>query len=196
MEQNNENLCEINGSLVGHTYCPKSIPKTTHPPTPKKSHQHNVWANMSPQALLTAACTKPLFWLSLWNACLRHRSLFTVLIKWKAWNDWGDGGLLSLEVCVWVSVTEREREAEGERVCVCLGNVCSCREVFDTVVADATFRLPHPENTPCFLALWPLLPSPCQRAHLPLGPVRLEGLGDVSVTKGRAGDGHRCPVGW
>lgn len=50
-------------------------------------------------------------------------------------------------------MTEREREAEGERVCVCLGNVCSCREVFDTVVADATFRLPHPENTPCFLAL-------------------------------------------
>ena len=34
-------------------------------------------------APLTAAFTKPGIWLSLWNASLRHRSLFTVLIKWK-----------------------------------------------------------------------------------------------------------------
>lgn len=44
-----------------------------------------------------------------------------------------------------VSECDRERERQKERECVCLGNVdCSCHDVFDTVVADATFRLPHP----------------------------------------------------
>ena len=61
----------------------------------------------------------PGIWLSLWNASLRHRSLFTVLIKWKVWNNWEESDILTCVLCV----------CSGEG----LGNgICSCNDVFDT----------------------------------------------------------------
>lgn len=89
-------------------------------------------------------------WLSLWNASLRHRSLFTVLIKWKVWNNWGEW---HFDLCIMCG-------GEG------LGNgICSCNDVFDTpwlVNASSKLSLNREEDLPweCLLCwlFWPFPP--------------------------------------
>lgn len=54
-----------------------------------------MWANMPSLARCLQHSQNPMIWLSLWSTSLRHSSLFTMLIKWKPWNDWGNSGILS-----------------------------------------------------------------------------------------------------
>lgn len=126
----------------------------------KKNHQHNVWANMPSRPRWLQPSQNPGIWLSLWNASLRHRSLFTVLIKWKAWSNWGESGILR---CVCVCVCGEER----------LGDVtCSCNDVFGTpwlVNASSKLSLSRGEQftlgmyilfAPCFLPTVSMLICP------------------------------------
>lgn len=135
-----------------------------------------------------------MIWLSFWNASPRHRSLFTVLIKWKPWNEWGNSGILSCE-CVWVT------ECESANVwALGLGNViCTCNDVFDTLKAWFKLSLNGGGNSILEIhIIWGfLLPLYliCPEDSV-VGRAERWPRGEVLLPKGRVEEGHGCLDWW